>query len=63
MQHGLGTIFVLICLVVYASKMSWKLLFVQVVSVPGSFEVPVTAQKLGKSGKYDAILCIGAVVS
>jgi 6,7-dimethyl-8-ribityllumazine synthase len=63
MQHGLGTIFVLICLVVYASKMSWKLLFVQVVSVPGSFEVPVTVQKLGKSGKYDAILCIGAVVS
>ncbi|RLM99310.1 hypothetical protein C2845_PM06G31060 [Panicum miliaceum] len=32
-----------------------------VVSVPGSFEVPITAQKLGKSGKFDAILCIGAV--
>jgi 6,7-dimethyl-8-ribityllumazine synthase len=61
MQCGLGTTFVLICLVVYASKMSWE--HVQVVSVPGSFEVPVTAQKLGKSGKYDAILCIGVVVS
>ncbi|OEL17004.1 6,7-dimethyl-8-ribityllumazine synthase, chloroplastic [Dichanthelium oligosanthes] len=33
-----------------------------VVSVPGSFEVPITAQKLGKSGKFDAILCIGAVI-
>jgi 6,7-dimethyl-8-ribityllumazine synthase len=48
---------------VYASKISYKLLVVQVVTVPGSFEVPVTAQKLGKSGKFDAILCIGAVVS
>ncbi|KAK3142180.1 hypothetical protein QOZ80_4BG0343320 [Eleusine coracana subsp. coracana] len=35
---------------------------ITVVSVPGSFEVPVTAQKLGKSGKFDAILCIGAVI-
>ena len=30
--------------------------------VPGSFEIPVVAQKLGKSGDFDAILCIGAVV-
>ncbi|XP_062185790.1 6,7-dimethyl-8-ribityllumazine synthase, chloroplastic-like [Phragmites australis] len=35
---------------------------ITVVSVPGSFEVPVTAQKLGKSGKFDCILCIGAVI-
>ncbi|XP_062226066.1 6,7-dimethyl-8-ribityllumazine synthase, chloroplastic-like [Phragmites australis] len=35
---------------------------ITVVSVPGSFEVPVTAQKLAKSGKFDAILCIGAVI-
>ncbi|CAN6240013.1 unnamed protein product [Urochloa humidicola] len=35
---------------------------ITVVSVPGSFEVPITAQKLGKSGKFDAILCIGAVI-
>ncbi|RLN30940.1 hypothetical protein C2845_PM05G15230 [Panicum miliaceum] len=33
-----------------------------VVSVPGSFEVPITAQQLGNSGKFDAILCIGAVI-
>uniref|UniRef100_A0A0D9W6Q6 6,7-dimethyl-8-ribityllumazine synthase n=1 Tax=Leersia perrieri TaxID=77586 RepID=A0A0D9W6Q6_9ORYZ len=35
---------------------------ITVVSVPGSFEIPVAAQKLGKSGKFDAILCIGAVI-
>ncbi|KAF0891812.1 hypothetical protein E2562_010993 [Oryza meyeriana var. granulata] len=35
---------------------------ITVVTVPGSFEIPVTAQKLGKSGKFDAILCIGAVI-
>ncbi|CAL9099969.1 unnamed protein product [Musa textilis] len=35
---------------------------ITVVKVPGSFEVPVVAQCLGKSGKFDAILCIGAVI-
>ncbi|KAJ3696804.1 hypothetical protein LUZ61_000509 [Rhynchospora tenuis] len=35
---------------------------ITVVSVPGSFEIPVVAQKLGKTGAYDAILCIGAVI-
>lgn len=34
----------------------------QVVWVPGSFEIGVVAERLGKSKKYDAILCIGAVV-
>ncbi|CAN1146259.1 6,7-dimethyl-8-ribityllumazine synthase, chloroplastic, partial [Linum perenne] len=32
-----------------------------VVWLPGSFEVGVVAEKLGKSGKYDVVLCIGAV--
>ncbi|KAJ4949933.1 hypothetical protein NE237_005602 [Protea cynaroides] len=35
---------------------------IDVVWVPGSFEIPVAATRLGKSGKYQAILCIGAVV-
>lgn len=35
---------------------------VTVVKVPGSFEIPVVAQKLGKSGQFHAILCIGAVI-
>ncbi|KAF8026888.1 hypothetical protein BT93_F3396 [Corymbia citriodora subsp. variegata] len=35
---------------------------IDVVWVPGSFEIGVVAEKLGKSGKYHAVLCIGAVV-
>ena len=30
--------------------------------VPGAFEIPITAQKMAQSGKYDAILCLGAVI-
>ena len=30
--------------------------------VPGAFEIPVTAQKMASSGKYDAIICVGAVI-
>ena len=30
--------------------------------VPGAFEIPVVAKKMAKSGKYDAIICLGAVI-
>lgn|SRR3712207_1909134 len=30
--------------------------------VPGAFEIPLIAQKMAKSGKYDAVLCLGAVI-
>lgn len=30
--------------------------------VPGCFEIPLTAQKLAQSGKYDAVICLGAVI-
>ncbi len=30
--------------------------------VPGSFELPVTALNLAKTGKYDAIICLGCVI-
>ena len=30
--------------------------------VPGAFEIPLTAQKMAQSGKYDAIICLGAVI-
>ena len=35
---------------------------VKVVRVPGSFEIPLVAQRLGKSGKYAAVICLGAVI-
>ncbi|KAJ6420373.1 hypothetical protein OIU84_027840 [Salix udensis] len=35
---------------------------IDVVWVPGSFEIGIVAEKLGKSGKYHAVVCIGAVV-
>jgi len=30
--------------------------------VPGAFEIPLVAKKLAKSGKYDAVVCLGAVI-
>lgn len=32
------------------------------VRVPGSYEIPPIAQKLGKSGKYAAVICLGCVI-
>ena len=30
--------------------------------VPGAFEIPVIAKKMAESGKYDALICVGAVI-
>jgi len=30
--------------------------------VPGAFEIPVMAKKMAESGKYDAVICLGAVI-
>lgn len=35
---------------------------ITVVRVPGSWELPVTVKALAESGKYDAIICLGAVI-
>jgi 6,7-dimethyl-8-ribityllumazine synthase len=29
---------------------------------PGSFEIPLIAKKMAKTGKYDAVICLGAVI-
>ncbi len=33
-----------------------------VVRVPGAFEIPLVAKKMAKSGRYDAIICLGTVI-
>lgn len=33
-----------------------------VVRVPGAFEIPLVTKKMAESGKYDAIICLGAVI-
>ncbi|MBO5427736.1 MAG: 6,7-dimethyl-8-ribityllumazine synthase [Prevotella sp.] len=30
--------------------------------VPGAFEIPMMAQQMAESGKYDAVVCLGAVI-
>ena len=35
---------------------------VQVVKVPGSWEIPLTSKKLAEKKKFDAIICLGAVI-
>ncbi|MEW6265513.1 MAG: 6,7-dimethyl-8-ribityllumazine synthase [Thermodesulfobacteriota bacterium] len=35
---------------------------VVVLKVPGAFEIPVTAKKLARSGRFDAVICLGAVI-
>ena len=35
---------------------------VDLVRVPGSFEIPLVAQRLAASGKYAAVICLGAVI-
>lgn len=35
---------------------------IEIVRVPGAFEIPIIAQKCAKSGKYNAIITLGAVI-
>ena len=36
--------------------------YIEVAWVPGAFEIPLIASKMAKSRKYDAIICLGAVI-
>lgn len=35
---------------------------IEVAWVPGAFEIPLVAKKMAKSEKYDAVICLGAVI-
>jgi 6,7-dimethyl-8-ribityllumazine synthase len=35
---------------------------VDVVWVPGSYEIPIAAAEMAKTGRYDAVICLGAVI-
>ncbi len=35
---------------------------ITVAFVPGAFEIPMTAKKMAESKKYDAVICLGAVI-
>lgn len=35
---------------------------IQVVKVPGAFEIPLVARRMARSGRFDAVICLGAVI-
>ncbi|MCM2357284.1 MAG: 6,7-dimethyl-8-ribityllumazine synthase [Geobacteraceae bacterium] len=35
---------------------------IEVARVPGAFEIPLAVQKMAAAGKYDALICLGAVI-
>lgn len=35
---------------------------IEVAWVPGAFEIPLVAKKMAKTGNYDAVICLGAVI-
>jgi 6,7-dimethyl-8-ribityllumazine synthase len=35
---------------------------ITVVRVPGAFEIPFTARRLARTGRYDAVVCLGCVI-
>lgn len=35
---------------------------IEVAKVPGAFEIPLAAKKMAASGRYDALICLGAVI-
>ncbi|WP_432406531.1 6,7-dimethyl-8-ribityllumazine synthase [Wukongibacter sp. M2B1] len=35
---------------------------IEIVWVPGAFEIPLVAKKMAQSKKYDAVMCLGAVI-
>jgi 6,7-dimethyl-8-ribityllumazine synthase len=36
--------------------------FIEVAKVPGAFEIPLVARRLARAGRFDAVICLGAVI-
>lgn len=50
------------CCVQALTKAKAKEEDIEVVRVPGAFEIPLVARELAKSGRFDAVICLGAVI-
>lgn len=35
---------------------------ITVITIPGCYEIPLTAQRVANSGKYDAVVCLGVLI-
>ena len=35
---------------------------IQIIKVPGAFEIPLAAKKAAQTGRFDAVICLGAVI-
>lgn len=35
---------------------------IEVARVPGAYEIPLVAQRMARSGKYDAVICLGVII-
>lgn len=35
---------------------------IEIAWVPGAFEIPLVAKKMAKTGRYDSVICLGAVI-
>jgi 6,7-dimethyl-8-ribityllumazine synthase len=35
---------------------------IQIYKVPGAFELPLMAKKMAKTGRFDAVICLGAII-
>lgn len=46
----------------YLKKQGVEVLPENIISAPGAFEIPLIAKALAKTGRYDGVICIGAVI-
>ena len=60
LQYAINYTFMIINLIIFTTV--FKEDNIDIVWCPGAFEIPLIASKMAKSGKYDAVICLGAVI-